>query len=62
MSVRDTATSSDKKKNSGVNNASSVTLRDVSKSYGEEWLSDDVLKDISIDFPAGELTVIVGPS
>ena len=62
MSVRDTAKSSDKKKNSGVNNASSVTLRDVSKSYGEEWLSDDVLKDISIDFPAGELTVIVGPS
>ena len=42
--------------------SSSVSLRDVSKSYGEEWQSDDVLKDISVDFPAGELTVIVGPS
>ena len=29
--------------------------------YGEEWQSDDVLKDVSVDFPAGELTVIVGP-
>lgn len=34
----------------------------MSKSYGEEWQSDDVLKDVSVDFPAGELTVIVGPS
>ena len=62
MSPRDSATSKENKNNSGLNNASSVTLRDVSKSYGEEWLSDDVLKDVSIDFPAGELTVIVGPS
>ena len=43
-------------------NSSSVSLKGVSKSYGEEWQSDDVLKDISVDFPAGELTVIVGPS
>lgn len=50
------------KDKAGQNNASSVTLRDVSISFGEEWLSDDVLKDISIEFPAGELTVIVGPS
>ena len=42
--------------------SSSVSLRGVSKSYGEEWQSDDVLKNISVDFPAGELTVIVGPS
>ena len=41
---------------------SSVSLKGVSKSYGEEWQSDDVLKDVSVDFPAGELTVIVGPS
>ncbi|HCV62874.1 MAG TPA: ABC transporter ATP-binding protein, partial [Alphaproteobacteria bacterium] len=34
----------------------------VSKAYGEAWMSDEVLKDISIEFPAGELTVIVGPS
>ena len=39
-----------------------VTLDGVSKAYGEAWMSDEVLKDISIDFPAGELTVIVGPS
>jgi NitT/TauT family transport system ATP-binding protein len=43
-------------------NSSSVSLKGVSKSYGEEWQSDDVLKNISVDFPAGELTVIVGPS
>ena len=43
-------------------NSSSVSLKGVSKSYGEEWQSDDVLKDVSVDFPAGELTVIVGPS
>jgi len=42
--------------------SSSVSLKGVSKSYGEEWQSDDVLKNISVDFPAGELTVIVGPS
>lgn len=39
-----------------------VKLDGVSKSYGEAWMSDEVLKDISIEFPAGELTVIVGPS
>ena len=62
MSPRDSATSKENKNNSGLNNASSVTLRDVSKSYGEEWLSDDVLKDVSIDFPAGELSVtFLGP-
>ena len=35
------------------NDASSVTLRNVSKSYGEAWLSDDVLKDICIEFQLG---------
>ena len=58
------------KSKSGVSSASrpkksdssSVSLKGVSKSYGEEWASDDVLKNISVDFPAGELTVIVGPS
>jgi NitT/TauT family transport system ATP-binding protein len=42
--------------------SSSVSLKEVCKSYGEEWQSDDVLKNISVNFPAGELTVIVGPS
>lgn len=39
-----------------------VNLIGISKAYGEAWMSDQVLKDITIDFPAGELTVIVGPS
>ena len=43
-------------------NSSSVSLSGVSKSYGEEWAADNVLRDVSVDFPAGELTVIVGPS
>ena len=34
----------------------------MSKAYGETWDSEEVLKNISVDFPAGELTVIVGPS
>ena len=42
--------------------SSRVEMKDVSKAYGETWDSEDVLKNISVDFPAGELTVIVGPS
>ena len=60
------ATKSKKKESNATRSrkldSSSVSLRGVSKSYGEEWQSDDVLKDVSVDFPAGELTVIVGPS
>ena len=37
-------------------------MKNVSKAYGETWDSEEVLRDISVDFPAGELTVIVGPS
>ena len=37
-------------------------MKNVSKAYGETWDSEEVLKNISVDFPAGELTVIVGPS
>ena len=37
-------------------------MTNVSKAYGETWDSEEVLKNISVDFPAGELTVIVGPS
>ena len=43
-------------------NSSVVVLDGVSKSYGEEWAADEVLQNISVEFPAGELTVIVGPS
>ena len=43
-------------------NSSQVEMKNVSKAYGETWDSEEVLKDISVEFPAGELTVIVGPS
>ena len=61
MAVKQTSKETSNKK-AVQKDASSVTLQNVSKSYGEAWLSDDVLKDVSIEFPAGELTVIVGPS
>ena len=49
------------KKNKNLN-SSQVEMKNVSKAYGETWDSEEVLKNISVDFPAGELTVIVGPS
>ena len=49
------------KKNKKLN-SSQVEMKNVSKAYGETWDSEEVLKNISVDFPAGELTVIVGPS
>ena len=49
------------KKNKG-SNSSQVEMKNVSKAYGETWESEEVLKNISVEFPAGELTVIVGPS
>ena len=45
MAVKQTLKSKSAKK-VVPNDASSVTLRNVSKSYGEAWLSDDVLKDV----------------
>ncbi|NDB03855.1 MAG: ATP-binding cassette domain-containing protein, partial [Flavobacteriaceae bacterium] len=52
-----TASTKNKKSNS-----SQVEMKNVSKAYGETWESEEVLKNISVEFPAGELTVIVGPS
>ena len=49
------------KKNKKLN-SSQVEMKNVSKAYGETWESEEVLKNISVEFPAGELTVIVGPS
>ena len=54
---RSTASKKNKKLDS-----SQVEMKNVSKAYGETWDSEEVLKNISVDFPAGELTVIVGPS
>jgi NitT/TauT family transport system ATP-binding protein len=39
-----------------------VELRNVNKSYGEEWERQDVIRDLSLDVLPGELTVVVGPS
>lgn len=41
---------------------SKIALRNVSKSFGEEWERDDVIQDFSLDIPPGELTAVVGPS
>lgn len=41
---------------------SKVELRHVSKTYGEEWSTEQVIEDLSFIVPPGELTVIVGPS
>ncbi len=35
-----------------------VTARDVSKNYGDV----EALKDLSLDFPRGQLTSLLGPS
>lgn len=39
-----------------------VELRNVSKSYGDEWSEQEVVKNISVELTPGELTVMVGPS
>lgn len=41
---------------------SKVELRNVSKSYGEEWDEQAVIDNISFELTPGELTVVVGPS
>ncbi|CFX53831.1 conserved protein of unknown function [Candidatus Filomicrobium marinum] len=41
---------------------SKVELRNVSKSYGEEWDEQTVIEDISFELTPGDLTVVVGPS
>lgn len=41
---------------------SKVELRNVSKSYGDEWEQEQVVENLTFDVMPGELTVIVGPS
>ena len=41
---------------------STIELTNVSKAYGEEWMSDQILDNLSLSIPPGEMTVIVGPS
>ena len=62
MSSSKSASKSTASKKNKKSNSSQVDMKNVSKAYGETWDSEEVLKNISVDFPAGELTVIVGPS
>ncbi len=39
-----------------------LKLEGVSKSYGEEWMSEKVIENLDLEIAGGELTVIVGPS
>ncbi|WP_438996136.1 ABC transporter ATP-binding protein [Candidatus Puniceispirillum sp.] len=41
---------------------STIELTNVSKASGEEWLSDQILDNLSLSIAPGEMTVIVGPS
>ena len=60
-SSKSASKSTESKKNKKLS-SSRVEMKNVSKAYGETWDSEEVLQNISVDFPAGELTVIVGPS
>ena len=62
MSSEKLATKTRSSKKANKLSSTRVEMHGVSKSYGEDWDAEDVIKDISVDFPAGELTVIVGPS
>ena len=62
MSSSNSASKSTASKKNKKSNSSRVEMKNVSKAYGETWESEEVLKNISVEFPAGELTVIVGPS
>ena len=62
MSSSKSASKSTASKKNKKLSSSQVEMKNVSKAYGETWESEEVLKNISVEFPAGELTVIVGPS
>ena len=62
MNPNKTATKTSESKNAKKLESARVEMNGVSKSYGEDWDAEEVIKNISVDFPAGELTVIVGPS
>ncbi len=39
-----------------------IELKNVCKSYGDEWERQDVIQNINLTIKAGEMTVVVGPS
>jgi len=62
MNPNKTSIKTSESKNAKKLESARVEMKGVSKSYGEDWDAEEVIKNISVDFPAGELTVIVGPS
>ena len=62
MNPNKTSIKTSESKNAKKLESARVEMKVVSKSYGEDWDAEEVIKNISVDFPAGELTVIVGPS
>ncbi len=62
MSKSHAAVTSDRREAAGSDGQSKVELRNVSKAYGEEWEVEQIIGDLSLTVPQGELTVIVGPS
>ncbi|MGI9500220.1 MAG: ABC transporter ATP-binding protein [Geminicoccaceae bacterium] len=49
-------------KSASVDGQSKVEIRGIWKAYGEEWETEQIIADLSLTVPPGELTVIVGPS
>ena len=41
---------------------STIELTNVSKAYGEEWMSDQILDNLSLRITTGEIADYVGPS
>lgn len=45
-----------------VEKQSKIEIKNLSKSYGDEWESEQVLENLQLMVNPGEMTVIVGPS
>ena len=45
-----------------ISGKSNLELRSVCKGYGDEWEREEVLQNLSLEVPAGQLTAVVGPS
>ena len=45
-----------------VTDQSKIEIKNLSKAYGEEWESEQVIEDLELKVNPGEMTVIVGPS
>ncbi|MEP6355556.1 MAG: ABC transporter ATP-binding protein [Hyphomicrobiales bacterium] len=51
------------RRNSGdIEKQSKIEIKNLSKSYGDEWESEQVLENLDLMVNPGEMTVIVGPS